>query len=92
MDFRNYVRTHPDFPTTGTTFYDIAPLLADGTAWHNALDMLSEKILVFKPDVLVGIESRGFLLAAPLAYRLGLRLCDGAQGRQTARHHQITQL
>lgn len=70
MDFRKYVRTQPDFPTPGTLFYDIAPLLADGTAWHNALDQLSEKILVFKPDMLIGIESRGFLLAAPLAYRL----------------------
>ncbi len=75
MDFRSYVRTHPDFPTPGTTFYDIAPLLADGTAWHNALDMLSDKLLVFKPDVLVGIESRGFLLAAPLAYRLACGFC-----------------
>ncbi len=70
MDYRKYIRTFPDFPAAGRTFYDIAPLLNDGQAWHNAIDLLSEKILVFRPDVLVGIESRGFLLAAPLAHRL----------------------
>lgn len=69
-EFKAYVRTFPDFPSAGTTFYDIAPLLNNGTAWHNAIDRLSEKLLVFNPDLLVGIESRGFLLAAPLAYRL----------------------
>jgi adenine phosphoribosyltransferase len=70
MDYKKYVRTFPDFPTPGTTFYDIAPLLGDGNAWHSAIDLLSEKLLVFAPDMLVGIESRGFLLAAPLAHRL----------------------
>lgn len=70
MDYKKYIRTFPDFPNAGKTFYDIAPLLNDGQAWHNAIDLLSDKILVFRPDVLVGIESRGFLLAAPLAHRL----------------------
>lgn len=82
MEFKQYVRTYPDFPTPGTLFYDISPLLANGSAWHNAIDRLSEKILVFNPDMIVGIESRGFLLAAPLAYRLA---CGFAMIRRTGK-------
>lgn len=70
MDYRPYIKALPDFRSPGRTFYDIAPLLADGQAWHSAIGALSEKILVFMPDVLVGIEPGGFLLAAPLAQRL----------------------
>lgn len=81
-EFKSYVRNFPDFPTPGVNFYDIAPLLADGNAWHNAIDRLSEKILVFNPDMLVGIESRGFLLAAPLAYRLA---CGFAMVRKSCK-------
>jgi adenine phosphoribosyltransferase len=81
-EFKNFVRTFPDFPTPGTLFYDIAPLLANGQAWHNAIDRLSEKILVFNPDMLIGIESRGFLLAAPLAYRLA---CGFAMVRKSGK-------
>lgn len=82
MDFKSYVRTFPDFPTPGTLFYDIAPLLGNGNAWHNAIDRLSDKLLVFQPDVLVGIEARGFLLAAPLAYRLA---CGFAMVRKSGK-------
>jgi adenine phosphoribosyltransferase len=81
-DFKQHVRTFPDFPTPGTLFYDIAPLLANGKAWHQAIDRLSEKILVFNPDMLIGIESRGFLLAAPLAYRLA---CGYAMVRKSGK-------
>lgn len=82
MEYKPYVRTFPDFPTPGTLFYDIAPLLANGNAWHNAIDRLSEKILVFNPDMLIGIESRGFLMAAPLAYRLA---CGFAMVRKSGK-------
>lgn len=82
QDLKSYIRTFPDFPKQGTVFYDIAPLLANGTAWHNAIDRLSEKLLVFNPDVLIGIESRGFLLAAPLAYRLA---CGFAMARKSGK-------
>ncbi len=81
-EFKPFVRTFPDFPTPGTLFYDIAPLLANGKAWHDAIDRLSEKILVFNPDMLIGIESRGFLLAAPLAYRLA---CGFAMVRKSGK-------
>lgn len=81
-DFKQFVRTFPDFPTPSTLFYDIAPLLANGKAWHDAIDRLSEKILVFNPDMLIGIESRGFLLAAPLAYRLA---CGYAMVRKSGK-------
>jgi len=65
------IRNVPDFPKPGILFYDISTLLANGPAWHEALNRLTETLRTYKPDVLVGIESRGFLVAAPLADRLG---------------------
>lgn len=70
MDFKPHVRTFADFPEAGQTYYDTSPLLASGPTWHNAIGTLSEKILVFRPDVLVGVEIGGALLAAPVAHRL----------------------
>ncbi len=70
MDYKKFIKAYPDFPKQGKTFYDVSPLLADGHAWHDAIDTLSHKILAFNPDILVGIESRGFLMAAPIAHRL----------------------
>ena len=55
---------------TWDSFYDISPLLGDGKAWRIAIERLAERIAPYKPDVLIGIESRGFLAAAPLAYEL----------------------
>jgi adenine phosphoribosyltransferase len=52
-------------------FYDISPLLAHADAWAEAVEQLAAAVEPHKPDLLVGIESRGFLVAAPLAFRLG---------------------
>ena len=72
MDLKDHIRSIPDFPKEGILFYDISTLLAHADAWQVALDRLSKIVSQFQPDILAGIESRGFLVAAPLASRLGL--------------------
>ena len=72
MDLRNHVRTIPDFPKPGILFYDISTLLAHADAWQVALGRLAKMVGKYQPDILAGIESRGFLVAAPLASKLGL--------------------
>ena len=71
MNLKDHIRSIPDFPKPGILFYDISTLLAHPKAWHATIEQLAETIRPHKPDVLAGIESRGFLLAAPLALALG---------------------
>src|SRR5215472_18690260 len=71
MDLKQHIRSIPDFPKPGILFYDISTLLAHPQAWRATIDRLVEAIRPHRPDLLVGIESRGFLVAAPLAYELG---------------------
>ena len=72
MDLKIHIRSIPDFPKPGILFYDISTLLAHPDAWNVALGRLSKLVSRHQPDLLAGIESRGFLVAAPLASRLGL--------------------
>jgi adenine phosphoribosyltransferase len=72
IDLKNHIRSLPDFPKPGITFYDIGTLLAHGPAWHETVTRLASILEPIKPDVLIGIESRGFLVAAPLATALGV--------------------
>jgi adenine phosphoribosyltransferase len=71
MDLKNHIRAIPDFPKPGILFYDISTLLAHAEAWKATVQSLTEVLRPHRPDLLVGIESRGFLVAAPLAYSLG---------------------
>ncbi|HKF70975.1 MAG TPA: adenine phosphoribosyltransferase [Stellaceae bacterium] len=71
MDLKEHIRSIPDFPKPGILFYDISTLLAHPRAWRETVHRLADAVSPHKPDVLVGIESRGFLVAAPLAYALG---------------------
>ncbi|MDP3243378.1 MAG: adenine phosphoribosyltransferase [Reyranella sp.] len=71
LDLKQHIRSIPDFPKPGILFYDISTLLAHPKAWHTAIERLADLIRPHKPDALAGIESRGFLLAAPLALALG---------------------
>ncbi len=71
MDFKEHIRAIPDFPKPGILFYDISTLLAHPTAWRAMVEELAAAIRPHRPELLVGIESRGFLVAAPLAYALG---------------------
>jgi adenine phosphoribosyltransferase len=72
MDIRDHIRQVPDFPKPGILFYDIATLLAHPAAWAETVRQLRETVAPFGPTKLAGIESRGFLVAAPLALELGI--------------------
>ncbi len=74
MELRDYIRDVPDFPRPGILFRDITPLLKDAAAFRAAVDRLVEYCEPLRLDAIVGIESRGFLLAAPLAYCIGAPL------------------
>ncbi|HEY5696288.1 MAG TPA: adenine phosphoribosyltransferase [Acidimicrobiales bacterium] len=68
------VRDIPDFPEPGITFRDITPLLGDVDAFRFVVDALADEFAGETIDRVLGIEARGFLLAAPVAYRLGAAL------------------
>jgi adenine phosphoribosyltransferase len=71
MNLKDHIRGIPDFPKPGIFFYDISTLLRNPDAWRFAISRLADAVRPYKPTVLAGIESRGFLLAAPLALELG---------------------
>jgi adenine phosphoribosyltransferase len=66
------IRDVPDFPKPGILFKDITTLLKDGAAFRSAVDGLIERVGPRKIDAVVGMESRGFIFAAPIAYKLGV--------------------
>jgi adenine phosphoribosyltransferase len=68
------VRDIPDFPQPGILFRDVAPLLGDVDGFRFAVDALADEFAGETIDRVVGIEARGFLLAAPVAYRVGAAL------------------
>ncbi|MDZ7712500.1 MAG: adenine phosphoribosyltransferase [Rhodovibrio sp.] len=72
MDLKQHIRQVPDFPKPGILFYDISTLLAHPDAWQDTVRQLEEAVRPEKPDILAGVESRGFLVAAPMALQLGL--------------------
>jgi len=71
MDIKRHIRSVPDFPKPGILFYDISTLLNNAEAWQITMGRLASIVRAWQPDVLAGIESRGFLVAAPLALKLG---------------------
>ena len=71
MNLKDHIRGIPDFPKPGILFYDISTLLRHPQAWQTAMERMAAMIGVYRPTLLAGIESRGFLLAAPLALKLG---------------------
>lgn len=68
---KDLVRDVPDFPRPGVLFKDITPMLADGAAFAFAVDALADAFADSLVDVVLGIEARGFIPAAPVARRLG---------------------
>src|SRR6476659_1396675 len=68
---RALVRAIPDYPQRGVTFRDITPLLGDADAFRRAIDELAGRFADDGVDRVVGVEARGFILAAPVAYRIG---------------------
>jgi adenine phosphoribosyltransferase len=72
MDLVPLIRDVPNFPIEGVLFKDITPMLRDATGFRAAIDGLAERLRGVPADLVVGMESRGFIFAAPLAYALGL--------------------
>src|SRR3989442_9848843 len=70
IDLRRHIRDIPDFPKPGIVFRDITPLLADADAFRAMVDRFVERYRG-RADVVLGIESRGFLIGAAVAYGLG---------------------
>ena len=70
-DLRAKIREIPDFPKPGILFYDITTLLKDPDAFKESIDLLTEPFRQTKVDIVVGMESRGFIFSAPMATQLG---------------------
>jgi len=68
-ELKQKIRNVPDFPKPGIGFKDITTLIKDGEAFRKAIDIMSNQYKPDEIDVIVGIESRGFIFAAALAYK-----------------------
>ena len=74
MDLTQYIRDVPDFPSSGILFRDITPLLQHPDAFRCAVDEMAAMFDNADFNAIAGVESRGFLFAAPIAYALGVPL------------------
>ena len=71
MELASLIRDVPDFPMKGILFRDITTLIKDARAFREVIDRLADRYATEGVDVVVAIESRGFIFGAPLAYKLG---------------------
>ena len=71
MDLSAKIRPIENVPVEGVTFRDITPLLADADAYQEAINWLAEKAKACDANVVLGIEARGFIVGAPVAYKNG---------------------
>lgn len=72
MDLKALIRDIPDFPKPGILFRDLTTLWKDPEGWRSLIDQMSEACQGLSPQYIVGMESRGFILGAALAYKLGV--------------------
>tara|TARA_Y100001968_G_C19312664_1_gene695018 strand:+ start:609 stop:1127 length:519 start_codon:yes stop_codon:yes gene_type:complete len=70
QNIKKYISDINDFPRNGIVFKDINPLYKNPKAWHISMAPLEELINRIQPDIIAGIESRGFIIASALAYKL----------------------
>jgi adenine phosphoribosyltransferase len=70
MDLKALIRDIPDFPKPGILFRDITTLLRDPEGLRYTIDTMADKCSALSPDFVIGMESRGFIFGAPLAYKL----------------------
>jgi adenine phosphoribosyltransferase len=70
-ELKKLIREVPDFPKPGILFYDITTVLKDKTGFRRIIEALTDQIRQYDPDVVLGIEARGFIFAPALAYNLG---------------------
>ncbi len=68
---KQLIREVPDFPKEGINFYDITTLLKDADGLKQTINALADEFRGERVDTVIGVESRGFIFAAPLAYHLG---------------------
>jgi len=74
-EIRRAIRDIPNFPKPGVVFKDITPLLANGRLFRRAIDLIAGHYRNRRIDVVLGIESRGFIIGGALAYNLGAGFC-----------------
>jgi adenine phosphoribosyltransferase len=72
IDLASRIRDVPDFPQKGIVFKDITTLLKDGPAFRESISSMVSQVRGWNVEVVVGMESRGFIFAAPIAYELGV--------------------
>lgn len=70
-NLKSLIREVPDFPKPGINFYDITTLLKDPEGLEQAIDAMVEQCRGLNIDTVIGIESRGFIFAVPIAYQIG---------------------
>lgn len=70
-ELKSIIRDIPDFPKEGIVFKDITTLLSDGRNYHRMIDLIAHRYVGMQIDQIVGVEARGFILGAALAYKLG---------------------
>ncbi len=71
-NLKKLIREVPDFPKPGINFYDITTLLKDAAGFEETIDQMTETCRGMNIDTVIGIETRGFIFGAPLAYQLGV--------------------
>lgn len=71
MQIESLIRAIPDFPIPGILFRDITPLLGDPEGFKTTIDRFVDHFREARVDIVVGIEARGYMIGAPVAYRLG---------------------
>ena len=74
MDLKNYIRSIPDYPKKGILFRDITTLIKDNKAFKYSIDQIIDKIQNLNFQKIVAIESRGFLFASAIAYKMSKSL------------------
>jgi adenine phosphoribosyltransferase len=90
MDLKALIRDIPDFPKPGILFRDITTLLRDPAGLKYSIDTLATKVRDLQPEYIVGMESRGFIFGAALAYELGIGFIPVRKpGKLPAAVHQI---
>ena len=74
MDLKNYIRSIPDYPKKGILFRDITTLISNAKAYNYTIDKMVEMTKNLNIDCIVAVESRGFIFASALAYKLSKSL------------------
>ncbi len=71
-DLKKHIRNIPDFPIKGIQFKDITTLLSDPASYQRAIDLMAHRHFAKGVEAVVGIEARGFVMGAAMAYKLGV--------------------